>query len=118
MTNTMSMTDAIREASSLVGAPQRRSATDWVFYAPYRAADTSGPRTEVQACSYAASRAKRATRVAEVALALMGKLDAESRAEVFDDLRTRSVEEMVRAGLKAYGTGPTAEELGFAASQY
>lgn len=75
----MTKTEALKVAANAHGAPMGRG-TSWCFYAPYYSKQPSGPSTEVRATSYSDAAAKRARRVASMALELMGYSmeDAES----------------------------------------
>lgn len=68
----MTKTAAIAEARTCVSKPHRRSATDYVIYAPYYDDKPSGPSTELQADSYTKALARRTEKVAYIALAIMG----------------------------------------------
>lgn len=111
MTNqtAVSKTAAIREARRHVSAPVRQSPTSYVVYAPYRATQPTGARTELVADSRPKIVARRAEAVARVALALMGRLsdDAEYAIErVLDDIYAdHSAEALIAAGLAASGGG-------------
>lgn len=67
----LSKTTALDTASRAVG-PICGSKTSWSFTTPYRDTELDGPSTDVRANSYAAAVAKRANRVAGIALVLMG----------------------------------------------
>lgn len=68
----MSKTAALRQARECVGKISRRSATDYVYHAPYYSDKPRGPSTECQADSYPKAAASRAQHVVAIALALMG----------------------------------------------
>ncbi|MEY8688383.1 MAG: hypothetical protein AB9M53_00705 [Leptothrix sp. (in: b-proteobacteria)] len=68
----LAKTAAIRAARATVSPISRRSSTDYVFTAPYHNGEPRGARTEIQCNSYAAAVARRRTKIADVALALMG----------------------------------------------
>lgn len=72
----MTKTAALKEAQKNVGRPIG-GGTSWCFYAPYWVSEPSGRRsevctTEVRADSYWKAANRRAKRVAELALSMMG----------------------------------------------
>lgn len=98
---------AIREARNLVSRLHRYGPTDYVVYGPARASEPYGPTTTAQRDSHSDAMCVRTAWIAEVALSLMGKLDAWSRDcldENHPDYRFGgyTVENVVNAGLKAY----------------
>jgi len=70
----LSKTAAIKAARSYVGHPVGR-ATSWSVTGPYACADYSGPSTTINVNSYPKAVGVRTRWVAEVALALMDRLD-------------------------------------------
>lgn len=75
-------TAAIREATghcTIAG-----SGTSYRVYGPYRPANPDGPSTEVTADSYSRALRIRTAWRAQIALALMGRLDADTRYDVDD----------------------------------
>ena len=76
----MNQRQAIAEARKMVGAPIRRSRTDWVFYSPHDPAKPNGPSSETQATSYASIMLKRTHEVATCALMVLGH-DARTAVE-------------------------------------
>lgn len=78
---TMTKTAAIKTAQSACGSIIRRSSTDYICMVPYRDDKIDGPSTEMQASTYPQIRARRAVKVARIALYLMGKADLIEDAE-------------------------------------
>jgi len=72
----MSKTAALREAQIIVGRPIRESATSYVVMTPAYPNKPYGPTRELRADSYPKIVTKRAVRVAETALTLMGEDEA------------------------------------------
>ena len=70
----LSNTAALRAAQAAVGRPFGHG-TSWCLYHPYYDR-VDGPTTEMSDSSYTALMQRRAIRVAELALALMGIRDA------------------------------------------
>lgn len=98
---TLSKTAAIKAARKAVGHINRRSGTDYVFYAPYHDAQPAGPSTELQANTYPQAVQRRTQKVADVALALMGH----SRAFVFAGEDGTTVEQLVATGIAQAAQG-------------
>jgi hypothetical protein len=116
----MSKTAAIREsagATSIVG-----SGTSWQVYGPARVTNISGPSTAISADSYSKARRIATQWRAEVALALMGRWDDESRMAVmnmaYDEYESHTVQSFIEAGEKAFGTGASASDIADAAQSY
>lgn len=118
--STMSKTAALEAASKSVTSINRRSSTDYVFY------DCGGPdqdySEEIRRNSYQQAVISRSARVARNALAYMGKLDAESEhaidRQADDYYSSHTAKDMLDAGIKAFGTGPTPAELAKGAAEY
>lgn len=118
--STMSKTAALKVASKSVTSINRRSSTDYVFY------DCGGPdqdySEEIRKSSYPQAVASRSARVAVNALAYMGKLDEDSThavsAQADDFYASHTASDMLDAGLKAFGAGPTSAELAKGAAEY
>ena len=94
----LTKTAAIREARTCVSLPKRRSATDYVVYAPYYDHKPSGPSTELQSDSYPKALARRTEKVAHIALALMGVNAADLYLEAGHHGTT--VEALVASGIR------------------
>lgn len=91
----ISKTAALKAARKAVGQINRRSATDYVFYARHG--------EEIQATSYPEALARRAEKVAYVALELMGYRDVCLRHGEMEDGTTAAA--LVKAGIaQAEGT--------------
>lgn len=113
---TMSKTAAIAEARTCVSKPHRRSATDYVVYAPYYDNKPSGPSTELQSDSYSKALARRTEKVAYVALAAMG---IDTVGVFLEASRDRStIESLVAAGIAQAAEQPTAAELANGSDAY
>lgn len=78
----MSKTAAIREATGYVSIAG--SGTSYHVYGPYDSGNPRGPSTEVTADSYSKALRIRTAWRARIALALMGRLDADTRYDVDD----------------------------------
>jgi hypothetical protein len=112
----MSKTAAIAEARTRVSKPHRRSATDYVIYAPYCDSRPKGPSTELQSDSYPKALARRTEKVAYVALALMGvSLDG---VHLDAGIAGSTVNELVANGIAQAANQPTAAERAQAESAY
>lgn len=100
---TISKTAAIREARRAVGQPIRVSSTSYVVYGPYRRNEPSGPSTEHNYDSYTKAALGRAVWVAEVALALMGRLTDDASYAIdcaeYDPYAPHDVASLVAIGL-------------------
>jgi hypothetical protein len=68
----MSKTAALKAASKSVSPINRRSGTDYVFYADLNAANGCAASYEVRASSYRSVQRKRSLHLAQTALGLMG----------------------------------------------
>lgn len=119
MTN-LSKTAAIkatRNVASISGC-----GTSWQIYGPYKVTDRHGPSTQANADSYEKARLIATQWRAEVALVLMGKWDTESASAVdhaaHDHYTSKKLSDLIDAGVKAFGSGPSKEELAEAASAY
>lgn len=77
---TMSKTAAIRTASQSVSISGRK--TSWTVYGPYHDDQPSGPSTEISADSYNKAVAIAACKKARIALALMGRLNDDTKTAV------------------------------------
>lgn len=76
MTKPLSKSAALREATAYVSIAG--SGTSYHIYGPYRAAEPRGPSTEVTATSYVQAVRIRSGWRAEIALAMMGRLDEDA----------------------------------------
>ena len=116
---TTSKTTAIRQAQKETGKPIRRSATDWIFFGPYR---IGGHDTEIRAISYQHAITKRTGWVAVLALHAMGKCDESAEyaieAELNDPYGARGVSKLVDFGMEAFGKGYTKAKIAAAAQSY
>lgn len=116
---TTAKTAAIKLAQKETGKPIRRSATDWVFYAPY---EVGGYDSEIRETSYKHAIKKRAGWVAELALRAMGKWDEAAQAAIDCELRdyygARGANNLVDCGLAAFGQGASPADLAKAAQDY
>lgn len=101
---TMSKSRAIQTARTACGAIHRRSATEYLCWVPLHNR-TDGPSWELKANSYPAIREKRARRVAELALVLMGHADRIAEGELERAIweGATTVEALVAAVLTARG---------------
>ena len=105
-TTTLSKTAAIREARRAVGRPIRVSSTSYQVYGPYRASEPEGPSTQQSYDSYPKAALGRAVWVAEVALAMMGRLTDEAHWAIEESAQdhyhsAHDVASLVEAGLAA-----------------
>jgi hypothetical protein len=78
----MSKTNALKAASKTVTPINRRSGTDYVFYADHIVGGDTEGSYEVTASSYESARLKRSTYLAVNALGFMGKRNDGSVASV------------------------------------
>lgn len=101
-----SKSSAIRAARSYVGRPIRVSSTSYHVYGPYRASEPEGPSTQQSYDSYPKAALGRAVWVAEVALAMMGRLTDEAHWAIEESAQdhyhsAHDVASLVEAGLAA-----------------
>lgn len=96
----MSKSAAIREATGYVSIAG--CGTSYHIYGPYRAAEPRGPSTEVTATSYVQAVRIRSGWRAEIALAMMGRLDEDAhwaleraKNDPYGDHSTRALVEYV-----------------------
>lgn len=100
--NALSKTAALRIAQDACGSIIRRSGTDYVCYVPYYDDKCDGPSTELQADSYTKIVQRRATKVATIALNLMGVEEAAFKADytVYNGWGSMSAKSIVEAVIK------------------
>ena len=98
----ISNTQAIKQARTYVSMPVRLSSTEYVVYAPWDVEKPAGATTDLQARSYSKALALRKTRIARIALVLMGRFDREANFAVEFQGDDATVESLVDAGLRAY----------------
>lgn len=92
---TMSKTAAIREAMGHVSICG--SGTSYHVYGPYRASEPRGPSTEITADSYPKALRARCGWRAQIALALMGRLDENTSFAVEDAIHDVYADHSVRS---------------------
>jgi len=94
---------AIAGAKKYVSWPERRSNTEYVVYGLWDVEKLKGATAEFRARNYPEALARRRYRIAQIALASMGKYnyDAIYALNQLVEKGYASIEELVRAGLRA-----------------